>query len=58
MVLSLLRYLAQKIWNLVPQYIRSANSLFQLIRKIKSWIPDGCHCILCRTYIGQVGYVN
>ena len=53
-----LRYLAPKIWNLVPQDIRSAKSLPQFIRKIKSWIPGGCPCILCRTYIGQVGYVN
>ena len=53
-----LRYLAPKIWNLVPQHIRSAKSLSQFIRKIKSWIPDGYPCILCRTYIGQVGYVN
>ena len=53
-----LRYLAPNIRNLVPQDIRSAKSLSQFIRKIKSWIPDGCPCILCRTYIGQVGYVN
>ena len=53
-----LRYLAPKIWNLVPQDIRSAKSLSQFIRKIKSWIPDSCPCILCRTYIGQVGYLN
>ena len=52
------RYLAPQIWKLVPQDIRSAKSLSQFIRKIKSWIPDGCPCILCCTYIGQVGYVN
>ena len=56
--LGSLRYLASKIWNLVPQDIWSAKSLSQFIRKIKSWIPDGCPSILCRTYIGQVGYVN
>ena len=48
------RYLALEIWNLVPQDIRSAKSLSQFIRKIKSWILDGCACILCRTYIGQI----
>ena len=56
--LKSLRYLASKIWNLVPQDIWSANSLSQFIRKIKLWKPDGCLGILCRTYIGQVGYVN
>ena len=53
-----LRYLAPVIWNLTPQDIRSANNLSQIIRKIKLWIPDGCPCILCRTCIGHVGYVN
>ena len=53
-----LKYLAPKIWNPVPQDIWSAKSLFQFIRKIKSWIPDGCPCILCHIYIGQVRYVN
>ena len=56
--LRYLRYLVPKIWNLVPQDIGSAKSLSQFIRKIKSRIPDGCPCILCRTYIGQVGCVN
>ena len=50
--LKFLRYLASKIWNLVPQDIRSAKNLSQFIRKIKLWIPNGCPCILCRTYIG------
>ena len=56
--LRYLRYLAPKVWNLVPQDIRSAKSFSRFIRKIKSWIPDGCPCILCRTYIRQVEYVN
>ena len=51
--LKSLRYLASKIWNLVPQDIRSANSLSQVIRKIKSWIPDGCPCILCRNILAK-----
>ena len=56
--LKSLRYLAPKIWNLLPQVIRSENSLSQFIREIKLWIPDGCPCVLCHTYIGQVGYIN
>ena len=52
------RYLAPKIWNLVPQDIWSANSLSQFIRKIRSWITDCCPCLLCSTHIDQVGYVN
>ena len=34
--LKSLRYLAPKIWNLVPQEVQYAKSLSQFIRKIKS----------------------
>ena len=56
--LKSLRYLASKIWNLIPQDAQSANSFTQFIWKIKSLTPDGCCCVLCRTYIGQGGYMN
>ena len=61
--LKSLKYLTPKVWNIVPQDIRSANSLSQFIRNIKPRKPygyrwNGYRCILCRTYIGQVGYVN
>ena len=34
------------------------NYLSDFTLKIKSWIPGGCPCNLCRGYICQVGYIN
>ena len=34
-----LRYLAPKVWKIVTQDVRSANSLSKFISKAKSWIP-------------------
>ena len=49
--------LAPKIWELVPSNIRSANSLEIFKEKIKSWTTDKCPCRLCKTYIGNVGFI-
>ena len=49
--------LAPKIWELIPSDIRSANSLGIFKEKIKFWTTDKCPCRLCKTYIGNVGFV-
>ena len=38
--LKSLRYLAPKIWNIIPLEIRNSSSPAKLITNIKSWIPD------------------
>ena len=49
--------LAPKIWELIPNDIRSANSLGIFKEKIKFWATDKCPCRLCKTYIGNVGFI-
>ena len=49
--------LAPKIWELVPSDIRSTNSLKIFKEKIKFWTTDKCPCRLCKTYIGNVGFI-
>ena len=46
-----------KIWELIPSDIRSAKSLGIFKEKIKFWTTDKCLCILCKTYIGNVGFI-
>ena len=46
-----LRYLGAKIWCLVPEQIKSANSVLQFKTMIKSWVPDQCPCRLCKLYV-------
>ena len=52
------RYLAPKIWNIIPLEIKNSGSLPEFITNIKSWIPKHCPCTLCRIYIHHVGYKN
>ena len=53
-----LKYFAPKIWNIVPIDFRNSDSLSEFTTKIKSWKPVTCSCHLCRTFVGQVGYID
>ena len=51
-----IRYRGPKVWEIVPESIRSAESLSIFKNKIKKWKPIGCTCRLCKSYIQGVGY--
>ena len=53
-----LRYFGTKVWNMMPNYIKSADSLEKFKIKIKQWTPNNCTCRLCKPYIHRIGYVN
>ena len=53
-----LKYFAPKIWNIVPIDIGNSDSLSEFTTKIKSWKPVTSPCNLCRTFVGQVGYID
>ena len=53
--LKSLRYLAPKIWDIIPLEIRNAG---EFTTNIKSWIPMHCPCTLCRIYIQHLGYID
>ena len=53
-----LRYFSPKIWNIVPIDTRNSDSLLEFTTKIKSWKPVIYPCNLCRTFVGQVGYID
>ena len=42
-------YLAPKIWSLIPNAIKSSESLDVFKSKIRQWEPD-CPCRLCKNY--------
>ena len=50
-----IKYLAPKIWDLVPDQIEDSGSLTKFKHFIKSWPPH--HCRLCKTYIAQIGLI-
>ena len=47
-----------KLWNMVPQNIKSSESLNVFKSKTKYWTPNHCPHRVCKTYIGQAGFVN
>ena len=50
-------FLGPKIWNLLPDNIKNAESLNVFKTKIKSCKPETCPCRLCRVYVQNVGFV-
>ena len=53
--LRYLKHFTPKIWNIVKN---DANNLWDFALNIKSWIPGGRPCNLCRIYLCQRGYIN
>ena len=51
-------YLGAKIWELIPENIKSSESVDICKSKIKNWVLEICPCRLCKTYLNQVGFVN
>ena len=56
--LNSLKYLATKIWDIVPCDIKSNGNLNAFKEKIRNWEPKGCRCKLCRQYVHGIGYVD
>ena len=54
-----LRSFGPIVWNnLLPNKLKTCQSLSEFKSSIKSWIPDKCPCKLCKTYVTGLGYVN
>ena len=51
-------YLGAKIWELIPENIKSSELVEIFKSKIKKWVPEIFPCRLCKTYVNQVGFVN
>ena len=54
-----LRSFGPIIWNqMLPEKLKSSNSLAIFKQSIKDWIPTNCTCVLCKDYVPGVGFVN
>ena len=49
--LNSLKYLATKIWDIVPYNIKSVENLNSSKKKIRNWELKGCHSRLCKQYV-------
>ena len=50
-------FIGPKLWKLVPQELKSLETLEEFKVKIKNWVPENCPCRLCKKYIQHVGFV-
>ena len=46
-----------KTWALVPDEIKSSNTLAEFKAKIRSWEPKGCTCRICKTFVYNLGFL-
>lgn len=44
-------FFSPQYWTSVPDSYKRFNSLEKFKMKIKTWIPENCHCRLYKTYI-------
>ena len=50
-------HLAPKIWEIIPDEIRSSKTVKIFKDKIKRLIPENCPCHQCKIYVQGVGFV-
>ena len=51
-------YLGTLIWQLVPSEFKDLNTLNAFKTAIRKRKPNTCSCRLCKTYIGNVGFIQ
>ena len=49
-------HLGPKIWDILPENLKSIDNLEHFKKEIKSWKPDNCPCRLCKVNIESVGF--
>ena len=52
-----LRSLGPKIWNILPNDIKSLSNLITFKNKIKPWTAVICPFKLCKPYLSGLGFV-
>ena len=50
------RYRGPKIWEIVPEEIKKAESLAIFKNQITKWKPVDCTCRLCKVFVKGLGY--
>ena len=47
------------IWNtMIPKKLKLCADLEIFKLSLKSWIPENCPCVLCKIWVGCVGYAD
>ena len=51
-------YRGPQIWNLIPERLRTLETLNKFKKEIKKWKCDACSCRMSKTYIQRAGFIN
>ena len=49
-------FVGSRYWNIVPNEFKKETSLHAFKKLIKKWEPENCPCMLCKSYIENVGF--
>ena len=52
-----IRFRGPKVWELVPDEIKTSKTLIEFKNKIRVWEPVGCTCRLCKTFVHNLGFL-
>ena len=53
------RHFGPIVWDeMLPQELKSIDTLEKFKTEVKKWIPNNCNCRLCKEYVAGVGFVN
>ena len=55
--LESIRISGRKIWESLPNDLKSKESIDSFKTAIKRWKPESCPCRLCKTYLQNIGYL-
>ena len=50
-------YFGTFTWQLLPSKFKDLNTASAFKTAIRKWKPNNCPCRLCKTYIGNVGFI-
>ena len=51
-------YIATKVWNSIPNEIRSCSDLISFKKRLSNERAYDCSCNICKTYVQNLGYVT
>ena len=50
--------IGHKLWQMLPNDIKTANSLAVFKNRIKTWKGEKCNCRLCQIFVANLGFLR
>ena len=54
-----IRYFGPIVWDdMVPEELKSIQTLEKFKAEVMKWVPTNCPCSLCKQFVSGVGYIK